>query len=214
MLHPVTYRSNKHGWMTTPIFTEFLNSLNNKMKWQNRHILMFLDNCSSHPHVELSNIKLVFYPKNTTSRLQAMDQGVIANLKKNYAKHMLNVDHIETKKAKDVTDIVREIKIFDAILHAKVAWEQVKPECILKCSEIVDPAEFTQSPPLSPTNDPEEDEFAVYFEELLNVPWDEYLAIELEQPARALDTQAYCIEGLDQEQDQATKDLPPTPHQP
>ena len=58
-----TYRSNKRGWMTTPIFTEFLNSLNNKMRWQNRHILMFQGNCSSHPHLNLSNVKLCFIPR-------------------------------------------------------------------------------------------------------------------------------------------------------
>ena len=63
----ITFRSNKRGWMTTPIFTEFLNKLNNKMRCQNHHILMFLDNCLSHPHLQLSNIKLCFYPKNTTS---------------------------------------------------------------------------------------------------------------------------------------------------
>ena len=54
----VTYRSNKCGWMTTPIFTEFLNSLNNKM-WRQDHQIMFLDNCLSHPHLQLSNIKSV-----------------------------------------------------------------------------------------------------------------------------------------------------------
>ena len=65
-------------------------------------------------------------------------------------------------------DILREIKIFDAILHAKVAWEQVSPECIskcFKCSGILDPAELTQSPLPSLTNDPDKDEFAVYFQE-------------------------------------------------
>ena len=40
----ITYRSNKPGWMTTPIFTEFLNSLNSKMRCQGQHIIMFLDN--------------------------------------------------------------------------------------------------------------------------------------------------------------------------
>ena len=77
----VTYGSNKHGWMTTPIFTEFLNSLNNRMRHQGGKS-MFSENCSLHPHLNLSNIKLCFYPKNTTSWLQARDQGVIANLKK------------------------------------------------------------------------------------------------------------------------------------
>ena len=56
----ITYRSNKRGWMTTAIFTEFLNSLNNKMRCWYCHILMFLNNCSSHPHLNLSNIELCF----------------------------------------------------------------------------------------------------------------------------------------------------------
>ena len=112
--HHVTYKNNKCGWMTTEIFTKFLNSLNNKMKQQNRHILMFLDNCSSHPHLQLPNIKLIFYPKNTTLKLQAMDQRV---------KYMLNLARMEARKANNVTKIIKEIKIFDAIQHAKVTWE-------------------------------------------------------------------------------------------
>ena len=139
---------------------------------------MFLDNCSSHPHLQLSNIKLVFYPKNITSKLQAMDQGVIANLKKNYTKRMLNVARMEARKASNVTDIIKEIKIFDAILHAKVAWEGVSSECIQHCfkqSGIMDPIE-TSLPPPSPTSlDPENDpELDAFFQELLDIPWDQY----------------------------------------
>ena len=37
--------------------------------------------------------------------------------------------------------------------------------------------------------------------------------LELEEPARVPDTQAYCIDGLDQEQDQAAKDIPPISHE-
>ncbi|KAI0242354.1 hypothetical protein LSAT2_013946 [Lamellibrachia satsuma] len=44
-----------------------------KMKGQKRNILMFVDNCGAHPDVKLSNIKLVFLPPNTTSRLQPCD---------------------------------------------------------------------------------------------------------------------------------------------
>ena len=54
-----------------------------------------------------------------------MDQGVTANLKKNYSKRMFNVARMQARKAASVTDIIKEIKIFDAILHAKVAWEGV-----------------------------------------------------------------------------------------
>ena len=45
---------------------------------------MFVDNCSSHPDIEASDIKLVFLPPNTTSKLQPMDGGVIQAVKTNY----------------------------------------------------------------------------------------------------------------------------------
>ena len=153
---------------------------------------------------------------------KVMDQGVIANLKTNYAKCILNVACIKTRKVKDVSEIIQEIKIFDAILHAKVALEQVDPECIMKCfkySGVLDPAEITLSPPPSPTNNEQDDEFANYFQELLDIPWDEYLAmdkdLELEQPARAPDSQAYCIDDQDTDQDH-DKDIQsdPAPIQP
>ena len=35
------YRSNQKAWVTTEIFVEFLNALNNKMKCKGRHILLF-----------------------------------------------------------------------------------------------------------------------------------------------------------------------------
>ena len=104
-----------------------------QMKCQERHILMFLDNCSSHPHLSLSNVNLCFYPKNTTSWLQAMDHGVIATLKKKNNKRMLNVARIKAKTTQSVTEIVKDIKIFDAILHVKVAWDSIEPKTIVKC---------------------------------------------------------------------------------
>ena len=184
--HHVTYRSNKCGWMTTAIFTEFLNSLNNKMKYQGCHILMFLDNCSSYPHVHLSNIKLVFYLKNTTSRLQAMDQGVIASLKKNYDKCMLN---------------------FRCHCTCESSLETSHPDCIIKCfkqsgimEQIIPP-----SPPPSPVHVSEDDKFANYFQDLLDFPWEEYSAmdedLECEEPARAPNTLAYCIDDQDTDRD-------------
>ena len=119
-----------------------------------------------------------------TLKLQAMDQGVIANLKKNYTKCILNVARMEARKAPSVMDIIKEIKIFDAILHAKVAWEGVSPECIQRCfkqSGVMDPIEMA-SPQPSPTSlDQENDpEFDTFFQELLYIPWDQYLAMDEE----------------------------------
>ena len=79
-------------------------------------------------------------------------------------------------------------KIFDAILNAKVAWEAIDSQCVIKCfnqSGISDQLTQLPSPPASP-NDDEDQEFRHYFEDLLEIPWDDYLAmdeeLELEQP--------------------------------
>lgn len=46
--------------------------------------------CPTHPHhVKLTNVKLEFFPPNTTSKLQPMDQSVIKNLKANYLNQIL-----------------------------------------------------------------------------------------------------------------------------
>ncbi len=67
--------------MRSEIFDEFLKSLNKKMIKNNRKIALIVDNCTAHPFVRLSNVKLIFLPPNTTSRLQPMDMGVIHSIK-------------------------------------------------------------------------------------------------------------------------------------
>ena len=54
------YDFSKKAWMTTSIFTTWLNQLNNRMRFEQRRILMFVDNCAAHPDVQLSYVKLVF----------------------------------------------------------------------------------------------------------------------------------------------------------
>ena len=81
---PVIYRNNTNSWMTSELFIEYLMNFNNQMKSENRKIALIIDNCPSHPFIELSNIKLIFLPPNTTSVLQPMDAGVIHSLKSKY----------------------------------------------------------------------------------------------------------------------------------
>lgn len=87
--HAFKYRFNKKAWMTTEIFKEYVNWLNNKMIVQQQKILLFLDNCPAHPVMHLSNVKLVFLPKNTTAVLQPMDARVIAWVKNRYQRLMM-----------------------------------------------------------------------------------------------------------------------------
>ena len=99
-LLPVTYRSNRKAWVTSVLFSEWLERLNAKVKAQKRNILMFLDNCGAHPKLQLSNIKLVFLPPNTTSRLQPCDAGIIATVKSHYRKRLVRhvLAEIDTRR--------------------------------------------------------------------------------------------------------------------
>lgn len=73
----IKWESNKTSWMTGRIFTDYFTKLDDEMRQQNRKILVFLDNAACHPDMELQNIKMIFFPPNTTSKLQPMDQGII-----------------------------------------------------------------------------------------------------------------------------------------
>ena len=61
--------------------------LNRRMVRERRNIILFMDNVSSHSSdlkEKFSNIKVVFLPVNTTSRLRPLDAGIIKNFKVHY----------------------------------------------------------------------------------------------------------------------------------
>jgi hypothetical protein len=81
---PVTYYWNKQAWMQSSIFNSFLKSFNNMMRRENRHVILLLDNFSSHTVADyegLSNVRVHFLPPNTTSHLQPLDSGIIYSFK-------------------------------------------------------------------------------------------------------------------------------------
>lgn len=101
--------------MTASLMEEWLMKLNKKMAIQKRLILLFLDNASSHPHLKLSNIQLVFLPPRTTSELQPLDQGIINAVKVQYRKRVLKQLICKMDSAGSVTDLVKWITFLDAI---------------------------------------------------------------------------------------------------
>ena len=65
----VHYFSNKKARMNGEIMSKVLKRHDRKMKLQNRNVPLFLDNATSHQESiqkSLTNIQLVFLPKNTT----------------------------------------------------------------------------------------------------------------------------------------------------
>ena len=81
---PVMYRSSKNAWMTEKIFTDWLREWDRKLVEEGREVCLLLDNASVHKDVDLDNITLVFFPPNTTSILQPLDAGILANFKYRY----------------------------------------------------------------------------------------------------------------------------------
>ena len=60
--------------MTAIVFQQFLEEFDRLMCSRGRHVVLLLDNAPSHRiPAELTNVKVVMLPPNTTSHIQPMD---------------------------------------------------------------------------------------------------------------------------------------------
>lgn len=76
--HYVEYHSSPSAWMTTEIFLKYIKHLNRSFVYARRKVAILVDNASVHKlKEEFSNIKLIFLPANTTSKLQPLDAGIL-----------------------------------------------------------------------------------------------------------------------------------------
>lgn len=99
------------------------------MKKRNRQILLFVDNAPCHPpDIQLTNVKLHFFPANTTSTIQPLDQGVIHSFKVNYRKHL--VKHIIARSSVAQTSSDITITALDAVCWIDSAWKSVTESTI------------------------------------------------------------------------------------
>ena len=86
---PAEYKAKKSTWMIAPTFEECLRKWDIELTRHKRKIILFVDNCSAHPHIQdLDSIEFVFLPPNATSVIQLCDQGIIRNMKTYYQKMM------------------------------------------------------------------------------------------------------------------------------
>ncbi|XP_054631460.1 tigger transposable element-derived protein 4-like [Dunckerocampus dactyliophorus] len=131
----VDYHANKKAWMTSNLFELFMTNLNKKMQRQSRKILMLLDDAPCHPHLQLSNIKLIFLPPNTTSITQPMDQGIIQAAKLKFRKRQLRsiIHQMEQEPSLTAPELMRNTDILKAIYWVDRAWKDTSPETIQKC---------------------------------------------------------------------------------
>jgi hypothetical protein len=100
--------------MTRMIFLKYLQKFNAKMQIKNRKAFILLDNTPCHPKMELSNVKLVFLPPNTTVRTQPLDSGIIRNFKVKYRKMLLEF-LLSHEDVIALADAIKKVNVSDAI---------------------------------------------------------------------------------------------------
>ncbi|XP_052275560.1 tigger transposable element-derived protein 4-like [Dreissena polymorpha] len=132
---PVRFEANRKAWMTNSLMEDWLRTLDREMGSQNRKILLLLDNAPIHPNIELTNVKLQFFPSNTTSGVQPMDSGIIQTLKLNYRRRQLQhvLEEMEKQPSKPGIEILRDITILEAISWISAAWCEIKENTIVEC---------------------------------------------------------------------------------
>ena len=128
------YRNNQKAWMTSSLFVEWLQRLNDHMRIDGRHILLLLDNASSHKVEErmMTNVRVAMLPPNTTSALQPLDAGVIATFKQRYKKFQLKhaIHAVATSGASNKPYAVHQLQ---AMEWCTSAWEEMPGSTIRNC---------------------------------------------------------------------------------
>lgn len=126
-----TYSSQKNAWVDTPAFRKYLLQFNDKMASQHRKVLLTMDNCRAHDitNLNLSSVRVIFFPPNMTSRLQPLDQGIIRVVKSHYRKRLVKsaIQAIESGKEHSNWNVL------DAVRAVGASWDEVSPDIIKNC---------------------------------------------------------------------------------
>jgi hypothetical protein len=102
-----------------------IKNLNNKKI----NLFIILDNCSSHPHISLENIELLFLSQNTSSRLQAIDAGIIRSFKQRYRNKILEF-FIEDNH---LLDVIKHLILLKAIYFIHSSIKEIPNSVFINC---------------------------------------------------------------------------------
>ena len=123
--------------MKVEIVEKIMQKLNRQMIGENRNVILFLDNAAVHPQSLIGkyNIKIVFLPKNTTSRFQPLDAGIIQSFKIKYRKKLMCYVISRITNDRSASEIVNSVDIPQAITWPSDAWKEVTTDknCFAKC---------------------------------------------------------------------------------
>ena len=127
-LLPCQYFNQPKAWMNSDILMEILSKLIRRLSREHRSIIPYMDNAPCHPEdldVKFEKIKIVFLPKNTTSRLQPLDLGIIQAFKLEYYKRPLT--HVVSKldQCNSASDVCKSVDFLQAIRWTSMTWNDV-----------------------------------------------------------------------------------------
>ena len=126
------YLQNNSAWMTTDIFTDWLESVNAQMILDRRFIVMVVDNCSAHRVTkQFSNVALVYLPPCVTATHQPCDAGIISLLKRKYHRTFLEVLYGQRRRGEPVS--VDSISFLLTLRHLESAWQAIPAQYIANC---------------------------------------------------------------------------------
>ena len=136
---PVIYRATKNAWMTGALFQEwfqkqFIPAVRKHLRSLGKppRACLFVDNCKAHPEADVLQVgedfKVFFLPKNTTSLIQPLDQGIISAFKRFYRTALVDG---AVREGTNVTSYLKKLTIKDAVYMVKDAWGRVHP-CLLE----------------------------------------------------------------------------------
>jgi len=184
-LGEVSYFDDPKSWMQVHIMENILDTLNRQMVKEGRKVMLLLDNATVHPPSLIdmySNIKIVFLPKNTTSRLQPLDAGIIQSFKSKYRKKLMRYVIARAKENLLASEIAKGVNVLQAIAWVADAWKEVSANtiknCFAKCGIVT--ARQNQS-----EEDTVDEEFDALFKELTagsecDMTAEEYIGFDVE----------------------------------
>ena len=134
----VHYFSNLKSWTTSEVMEAVLARFNRKLVFQDRKVIIFLDNAMCHPESMIGQflqIKIIFLPKNTTSRLQPLDVGIIQNFKVKNQKMLVKYLLARTREDTSATEIVKGVDVIVATRWLQETQKEVTNLTIKNCFE-------------------------------------------------------------------------------
>ena len=127
------YVSQSEAWMDSSIFDAWLKRWDYELTNMEKKVILILDNFSAHfSSQHLTAIELIFPPLNTTSVLQPLDGGIIANFKHHFS-DLLSAEQLNDIHVENVENLIDSIDLYDALKFVSKAWEKVTATSIQNC---------------------------------------------------------------------------------